>query len=185
VNVNGYNEAFKPICTRVILFCRIFFPLINTKKNAMQSKATTIETYMQELPAERRMAMQKLHTTILKNLPPGFKECMSYGMIGYVVPHSLYPAGYHCDPKLPLPFMCIASQKNFIAVYHMGLYSNKNLLGWFTSEYVKSGIGKLDMGKGCIRFKNVEKIPFDLVGELAGKITTAEWIKMYESVVRR
>ena len=151
----------------------------------MQSKATTIAQYLEELPPERHTAMQKLHNIIVKNLPGGFKECMSYGMIGYVVPHSKYPAGYHCDPKLPLPFMCLASQKNFIAIYHMGIYSNKNLLDWFIAEYGKLGLGKLDMGKGCIRFKNIDKIPYNLLGELAGKVSSDEWIKTYEAVVRK
>lgn len=146
----------------------------------MQSTAPTIEQYLDELPEQRKAAMQKLHKTIKKNLSKGFKEEMSYGMIGYVVPHSKYPAGYHCDPKLPLPFMCIASQKNFIAVYHMGVYSNKKILEWFTAEYAKLSIGKLDMGKSCIRFKNTEKIPYELLGQLTAKITADEWIEMYE-----
>src|SRR3954467_1902361 len=98
----------------------------------MQSKATTIENYLDELPEDRKTPMKKLHAVIKKNLPKGFKEAMSYGMIGYVVPHSLYPSGYHCDPTLPLPFMCIASQKNFIAIYHMGVYADPKLLNWFT-----------------------------------------------------
>lgn len=150
----------------------------------MQSKATTIEQYLGEVPEPRKAPMQKLHKSIVKNLSKGFKEGMSYGMIGYSVPHSKYPAGYHCDPKQPLPFMSIASQKNFIAVYHMGIYSNKELLDWFTAEYNHLGIGKLDMGKGCIRFKNAEKIPYELIGRLTAKISADEWIKMYESVYR-
>jgi len=151
----------------------------------MQSKATTVETYLQELPAERQAAMKKLRTLVKKNLPKGFKEQMGYGMIGYVVPHSIYPGGYHCTPELPLPFMNIASQKNFIAVYHMGVYSDPKLLKWFTDEYAKAGVGKLDMGKSCIRFKKPENIPFDLIGELASKITVDDWIKTYESLFKR
>jgi uncharacterized protein YdhG (YjbR/CyaY superfamily) len=146
----------------------------------MQSKAATIDEYLQELPEERKYVMQKLHQVIKKNLSKGFKEEMNYGMIGYVVPHSKYPAGYHCNPRQPLPFMCIASQKNFIAVYHMGIYSSKKLLDWFTNAYAELGIGKLDMGKGCIRFKNPGKIPFGLIGELAAKMSADEWIAAYE-----
>ena len=151
----------------------------------MQSAASTIEQYLEELPEVRKTAMRKLHKIINKNLSKGFKEEMSYGMIGYVVPHTKYPAGYHCDPKLPLPFMCLASQKNFIAIYHMGVYSNKNLLDWFTAEYAKLGIGKLDMGKSCIRLKNMDKIPYDLIGELTAKMTADEWIEIYEIAFKR
>jgi hypothetical protein len=146
----------------------------------MQSKAATINQYLHELPDDRRSAMEKLHKIISKNLSDGFKAGMGYGMIGYVVPHSIYPAGYHCTPELPLPFMSIASQKNFIAVYHMGVYSDKKLLDWFTKAYADLGIGKLDMGKSCIRFKNPDKIPFALIGELAGKMSVDEWIAAYE-----
>src|SRR6266571_5098491 len=103
----------------------------------MQSKATTVDDYINELPKERQQAIIKLRKEVKKNLPTGFSEGMGYGMIGYCVPHSIYPAGYHCDPKLPLPFMNIASQKNFIAVYHMGIYANPELLKWFTTEYPK------------------------------------------------
>ena len=146
----------------------------------MQSKATTVEQYIAELPPERQKPITELRKVIKKNLPKGFSEGMSYGMIGYSVPHSLYPAGYHCNPELPLPFMNIASQKNFIAVYHMGVYANSKLLKWFTDEYLKAGVGKLDMGKSCIRFKKTENIPYKLIGELAAKIKPKEWIEMYE-----
>jgi len=146
----------------------------------MQSKASTVEAYIAEMPEERQTAITLLRKVIKKNLPKGFSEVMSYGMIGYVIPHSIYPPGYHCDPKLPLPFMCIASQKNFIAVYHMGVYADPVLLKWFTDEYGKAAVGKLDMGKSCIRFKKTENIPMDLIGELASKITTQQWIEFYE-----
>lgn len=146
----------------------------------MQSPATTPEQYFAELPEDRKAAMTKLRSSIRKNLPRGFKEIMAYGMLTYVVPHTLYPAGYHCDPKAPLPFMCLASQKNFIAVYHMGVYAEPTLLNWFTTAYEELNIGKLDMGKSCIRFKHMQKIPYDLVGELCSKIAVADWIKMYE-----
>ncbi|MBK8699086.1 MAG: DUF1801 domain-containing protein [Saprospiraceae bacterium] len=146
----------------------------------MQSKATTVEDYLAELPEDRKEAMTMLRKIIKKNLPKGFQECMGYGMMGYSVPHSLYPSGYHCDPKQPLPFMSLASQKNFIAVYHMGVYADPTLLDWFTKAFAEAGVGKLDMGKSCIRFKNMNKIPFDLIGELASKMTTKDWIAMYE-----
>ncbi len=146
----------------------------------MQSKATTVDGYIAELPPDRQEAITKLRKEIKKNLPKGFKEEMSYGMIGYVVPHSLYPPGYHCTPELPLPFMNIASQKNFIAVYNMCVYGDPALSKWFVDEYAKTGAGKLDMGKSCIRFKNVSKIPYGLIGELAGKVTPQQWIDLYE-----
>jgi hypothetical protein len=151
----------------------------------MVSKATTPDQYMKELPADRRESMIKLRETVLKNLPKGFKESMGYGMLGYVVPHTLYPAGYHCDPKLPLPFMNIASQKNFIALYHMGLYGNPELLKWFTGEYAKQVPSKLDMGKGCIRFKKPEHIPYRLIGDLVKKVSVKDWIDMYEKNRKR
>jgi uncharacterized protein YdhG (YjbR/CyaY superfamily) len=146
----------------------------------MQSKAKTPEAYISELPEERKVPISKLRETILKNLPEGFEEEMSYGMIGYVVPHSLYPAGYHVNPDLPLPFINIASQKNFIALYHMGIYSDKDLLNWFVSEYPKHVKTKLDMGKSCIRFKNTNHIPYKLIGELVSKMSAAQWINKYE-----
>lgn len=146
----------------------------------MGNAANTPKEYIDQLPADRKKAMAKLRTTIRKNLPKGFKEEMNYNMLGYVVPHSLYPDGYHCDTSKPLPFMNLASQKNFIAVYHMGLYYDKKLVDWFTKSYSKSVDGKLDMGKSCIRFKKVETIPYDLIGELAAKMTPQDWIKLYE-----
>jgi len=149
----------------------------------MQSSATTVEQYLDELPAGRQEAMRRLRDTIVSNLPDGFMETMSYGMMGYVVPHDLYPAGYHCDPKQPLPFMSIASQKNFIAVYHMGIYSDPALLEWFTTEYPKHCPTKLDMGKSCIRFKKPELIPFDLIGELSSRMKVQDWIALYEQNV--
>jgi len=151
----------------------------------MQSKAATVEDYINELPKERKEAIIKLRKEIKKNLPKGFSEGMGYGVIGYCVPHSLYPPGYHCDPKLPLPFIGIASQKNFIAVYHMGVYADPKLLKWFRDEYAKAGVGKLDMGKSCIRFKKPENIPYKLIGELAAKITPQQWIEMYEKTIKR
>lgn len=151
----------------------------------MQSKAATPEEYIETLPAERRLPMLELRKAIQKNLPKGFAEVMSYGMIGYVVPHSLYPAGYHCDPKQPLPFMSIASQKSFVAVYHMGIYADQALMDWFTAEYARQAKGKLDMGKSCIRFKKPEELPLKLIGQLAGKVSPKQWIAVYEKNVKR
>jgi uncharacterized protein YdhG (YjbR/CyaY superfamily) len=150
----------------------------------MQSTAKTVDEYLNELPEERKAAFSKLRNSILKTIPKGFEEQMSYGMLGYVVPHSIYPSGYHCTPKLPLPFINIASQKNFIALYHMGIYANPKLLEWFTSEYPKHSSQKLDMGKGCIRFKKFDQIPFDLIAELAGKVSVEEWINCYDTQIK-
>lgn len=147
----------------------------------MQSNAQSIEDYISQIPDNQREAFVLLRKTIIDNLPTGFSEEMSYGMIGYVVPQSIYPNGYHCDPKLPLPFLNIAAQKNFIALYHMGIYANVDLLNWFTSEFQKHSKLKLDMGKGCIRFKNGSPIPYTLVGELVKKMDVADWINLYES----
>lgn len=151
----------------------------------MQSAAATPDAYIGELPADRQEAMKKLRAVIKKNLPKGFKEGMGYGMLGYSVPHSLYPDGYHCTPELPLCFMGIASQKNFIAVYHMGIYASKELSDWFTKAYAERVKGRLDMGKSCIRFKKPEAIPFDLIGELASKMTVDEWISLYEKNLKK
>jgi len=149
----------------------------------MKIEAKTPKEYIDQLPAERQKVIKKLRTVIRKNLPTGFKEEMNYNMLGYVVPLSLYPAGYHCDISKPLPFMNLASQKNYIAIYHMGLYSDKKLMDWFTKAYKASVDTKLDMGKSCIRFKKLDNIPYELIGELAAKITPQQWIKMYESAV--
>ena len=151
----------------------------------MTSSATTPEQYINELPADRKYPITKLRDVILKNLPKGFKETMFYGMLGYVVPHEIYPGGYHCDPKLPLPYANIASQKNFIAFYHMGVYAIPELLKWFTKEYPKNSPAKLDMGKSCIRFKKSEHIPYKLIGELIKKVSVKDWIKVYEENVKR
>lgn len=151
----------------------------------MQSSATTVDEYMASLPEDRQAPMTHLRKVINANIPSEFSEGMGYGMMGWAVPHSLYPAGYHCDPKLPLPFLSVASQKNFIAVYHMGIYANPNLLEWFTQEYAKRVKGKLDMGKSCIRFKKMDQIPFELIGELSAKVRADEWIEWYENSFRK
>ena len=151
----------------------------------MQIKATSPDNYIEQLPDDRKNVIQQLRKTILENLPEGYNETMSYGMIGFVVPHSIYPAGYHCDPKLPLPFISIASQKNFVALYHMGIYADNKLLEWFVTEYPKHSKAKLDIGKSCIRFKKINEIPFQLIGELAGKMSLKEWIKLYETNLKK
>jgi len=150
----------------------------------MQYKASSPEDYINQVPIERQDILKKLRKTIKTNLPKGFEEGIQYGMIGYYVPHSIYPSGYHCTPNEPLPFMSFASQKNFIALYHMGIYIKNEIYDWFASEYPKHCKRKLDMGKSCIRFKNIEDIPFELIGELASKITVDEWVSYYESELK-
>lgn len=147
----------------------------------MTSDAKNPEDYINSLPDDRKVYMEKFRSVILKNLPKGFQEGMNYGMIGYYVPHSIYPKGYHCKPTDPLPFMGFASQKNSINFYHMGIYANAALYDWFVTEYPKYSTRKLDMGKSCIRFKKFEEIPFDLIGELVTKISVEDWIATYES----
>ena len=150
----------------------------------MKSSATNISEYFESLPESRKKPMKDLRKTILKNLPKGFEETLNYGMPGYVVPHSIYPNGYHVKPELPLPFINFASQKNHIAFYHLGIYANPELLKWFKREYSKHCTSKLDMGKSCIRFKDPDKIPFTLIGELCSKMSVKDWIKLYETTVR-
>jgi uncharacterized protein YdhG (YjbR/CyaY superfamily) len=140
----------------------------------------TVTEYIDALPDERKAAMKKLRAVIKKNLPKGFKEMINYKMPAYVVPHSKYPDGYHCDPSLPLPFLGMASQKNFVALYHMGIYADPKLMAWFEKQWPKHVKTKLDMGKSCIRFKKVEAIPYDLIGELVAKMTVEDWVKLYE-----
>lgn len=142
----------------------------------------TVSEYLANLPEDRREAFNLIREVVLTNLPEGFQECINYGMIGYVVPHSIYPNGYHCDSKLPLPFMNIASQKNFIAFYHMGIYGNSDLMNWFVGEFPNYSKSKLDMGKSCIRFKKMNDIPFELIGELVKKMSVADWVNQYETL---
>lgn len=151
----------------------------------MQYKAESPKEYIKQLPEERQETIAKLRNTVLENLPNGFEEQMSYGMLGFVVPHSLYPDGYHCDTKLPLPFINIASQKNFVALYHSGIYAKKELFDWFVGEYPKHVKTKLDMGKSCIRFKKMETIPYNLIAELCTKMTVTEWIDTYENAIKK
>lgn len=151
----------------------------------MQSAAKTVTEYLESLPADRKEAFSKIRNIFLQKMPRGFEERIGYGMIGYVVPHSTFPAGYHCDPKLPLPFVNLASQKNFIALYHMGMYANKELLDWFVAEYPKHAKAKLDMGKSCVRFKKMDDIPYGLLEELASKMSVDDWISLYQSAFKR
>jgi hypothetical protein len=151
----------------------------------MKFKASTVEEYLLEVPTERQTYFNQLRAVILENLPAGFVEEMSYGMIGYVIPHSLYPPGYHCNPELPLPFVNIASQKNFIGFYHMGIYADPDLLNWFVKSYPKHCKLKLDMGKSCIRFKKADQIPYQLIAELMQKMTVDDWVKLYEANIKR
>ena len=146
---------------------------------------TTIKVYINSLPEERKLVIEHLLRTLKENLPKGFEERISYGMPGFVVPHSIYPDGYHCDPSLPVPFIGLASQKNFVALYHMGIYANPDLLKWFIGEYPKHCKSKLEMGKSCIRFKKPEQIPYALIAELAGKMTVQDWVNIYEKNLKK
>lgn len=147
----------------------------------MQISATSIEDYISKIPEERKEAFKRLFDIINDSLPGGFKDNISYGMIGWAVPLETYPAGYHCAPGSPLPFINLASQKNFIALYHMGIYAKPELLEWFVSEYPKHSTKKLDMGKSCVRFKKMDDIPFELIAEVCKKMTVEDWIECYET----
>ncbi|MDC6366141.1 MULTISPECIES: DUF1801 domain-containing protein [Flavobacteriaceae] len=151
----------------------------------MTIEAKTPDEYIGKLPQDRKEAISKLRETVKNNLPNGFLECISYKMIGYVVPHEIYPSGYHCDPNLPLPFINIASQKHFVALYHSGIYADKKLHNWFVTEYPKHIKTKLDMGKSCIRFKKLETIPYELIAELCQKMTPSDWIALYEKNIKK
>lgn len=178
------NEGYiAPFSNKGIFVSRSVHPMtvVLIGGKIMKSEANRPEEYIRQLPEERREAMMKLRHTIQESLPVGFEETMSYGMLAYVVPHSLYPPGYHVNPEEPLPFMSIASQKNYIALYHMGMYMIPEVLAWFQEEYPKHVQTKLDMGKSCVRFKKPESIPYSLIAELSGKITVQEYIKRYES----
>ncbi|MEO9892356.1 DUF1801 domain-containing protein [Aurantibacter sp.] len=151
----------------------------------MKYTADSPEKYIDQLPENRQLVISRIRDSINKSIPKGFQEQMSYGMLGWVVPHSSYPDGYHCDPKLPLPFINLASQKNFIALYHSGIYADQNLYDWFVSEYPKYCKRKLDMGKSCIRFKAMDDIPYDLIEELCSKTTVKDWISLYEKNIKK
>ena len=151
----------------------------------MTYDANTVDEYVAQLPEDRKEPFSRLRSVILENLPDGFEEAMSYGMPGFVVPHSVYPAGYHCRPSEPLPFISIASQKNFIGYYHMGVYSMPELLEWFRTEWADRDLGKLDMGKSCLRLKKMDRIPYSLIGELSSKVTMEDWIAFYEKSIKK
>ncbi len=151
----------------------------------MKYEANTPQEYIDQLPEDRQSVIQQLRDVIKKHLPEGFEEGINYNMIGYYVPHSLYPDGYHCDPKSPLPFMNIASQKNSVNLYHSGIYANPEIHDWFVNEYPKHCKRKLDMGKSCVRFKKLDDIPYELIGELCSKITVEDWISTYEKNVKK
>ena len=149
----------------------------------MKYEASSVDDYIAQLPEERRAIINKLREIIKQNLPMGFEETLSYNMIGFVVPHSTYAAGYHCNPELPLPFINLASQKNFIALYHLGIYAKKELLDWFVEAYPKHAKYKLDMGKSCIRFKKMNDIPFSLIEALVKKMSVTDWVSAYEDII--
>ncbi len=149
----------------------------------MQSKATTVKQYLAELPAERRAAIKGVRAVIRKNLDPVFEEGMQYGMIGYFVPHKVYPPGYHCDPRQPLPFACLASQKNYMSLYLGSVYGNPKAEKWFHTAWAKTG-KKLDMGKSCVRFKKLDDLALEVIGESIRRVSAREFIKFYESVLK-
>jgi len=151
----------------------------------MKAEGNSVAEIIENVPADRFEAFKKLHEVIIENLPHGFEAGISYGGLGYVVPHTIYPAGYHCKPTEPLPFAGIASQKHSINFYHMGIYSDPALLEWFVTEYPKHSKQKLDMGKSCIRFKKFDQIPYKLIGELMTKISVEKWINIYETQMRK
>jgi hypothetical protein len=152
----------------------------------MSKNILTPDEYIQQIDTpDRQAAVAQLRQILLEHLPDGFAEGMAYGMIGYAVPHSIYPAGYHCDTKQPLPFVSLAATKNALSLYHMGIYAMPDLMAWFVAEYPKHCKTKLDMGKSCIRFKKMEDIPYALLTELAQKVTVAQWIEVYERELKR
>lgn len=151
----------------------------------MKANGKTVMEILTNLPADRAVPFNKLHQVIVKNLPKGFEAAISYGGLGYVVPHTLYPSGYHCKPIEPLPFAGIASQNKSINFYHMGIYSDPKLFEWFVTEYPKHSKHKLDMGKSCVRFKKLDDIPYKLIGELMKKMSVKEWITIYESNLKK
>lgn len=148
----------------------------------MQSKAATVADYLAELPADRRAAIQTVRKIIRDNLDPAYQEAMQYGMIGYSVPHSVFPAGYHCDPKQPLPFAALASQKNHMAVYLMCGYGDPKFKTWFESAWAKVG-KKHDAGKSCIRFQKIEDLSLEVLGEAIRRVPTATFIANYQKAL--
>ena len=151
----------------------------------MKIEVKSVEDYLNQVTEDRKVDFRKLFETISQNLPKGFQEHITYGMIGWSVPLETYPAGYHCKPNTPLPFISLAAQKNFIALYHMGIYAEPDLLDWFVAEYPKHSARKLDMGKSCIRFKKKEDIPFEMIAELCQKMSPQGWILLYEKKFKK
>ena len=149
----------------------------------MQTNPT--EEYILKIPIEKQPFFRELFDQISKNIPVGFEETLSYNLPAFVVSHTQYPPGYHCDKKLPLTFVSVAAQKSHFSLYHMGLYANEELMNWFIEEYPKHTTTKLDLGKGCVRFKKIEQIPFRLIGELMKKMTVKDWINAYESTLKK
>lgn len=146
----------------------------------MQSKAKTVEEYLAELSPERRASIEAVRKVILSNLDSDCEEGMQYGMIGYFIPHRIYPAGYHCDPRQPLPYACLASQKNYMSLYMMCLYAHTPLAQWFETEWKKTG-KKLDMGKSCLRFKSSDDLALEVIGEAIRRVPASKYIEIYES----
>lgn len=151
----------------------------------MQSSAQTVQEYIERCPLDQKQALIQIRDTINEHIPEWFEECINYSMLGRVVPHSLYPNWYHCDPSLPLPFLNLAYQKKSISLYHMWLYSSPDLLAWFKDQYAIQSNKKLDMGKSCVRFKDYNEIPYGLIGELVSKISVAQRISLYESQIKK
>jgi len=141
--------------------------------------ADNVKEFIDNLPDDRKKAVSELRKTINKHLPKGFNEGIGYNMLAWSVPHSMFPAGYHCDPSKPLMLMCLSATKGGISLHHMGLYGSTPLMNWFKSEWPKYSSKKLDMGKACIRFKRFEDVPLDLIGELATKLTPRQWVEQY------
>ena len=153
---------------------------MQTRSNE-ELKPTTPEEYIASLPDDRQAAFTKIRKAINKSIPKGFEERICYGTLGWVVPHSLFPAGYHCDPTKPLMLIGLASTKGHISMHHLGLYSSGPLLQWFQESWPKHSTRKLDMGKGCVRFKKPDEAPLELIGELAAKLTPQAWIEIYQN----
>lgn len=151
----------------------------------MKATGNTVNEILTNLTSDRIEPFNQLHRVIMENLPKGFEAAISYGGLGYIVPHTLYPAGYHCKPSEPLPFAALASQKNSINFYHMGIYADPKLMEWFVTEYPKHSKQKLDMGKSCIRFKKLDEIPYKLIGDLMQKISVEKWINIYETKLKK
>jgi hypothetical protein len=150
----------------------------------MQSKAATVEEYLASLPPDRREALSAIRKVILANLGEGYEEGMGYGMMGYYVPHSVYPPGYHCDPSKPLPFAGMASQKQYISVYLMSVYGDGTPEEkWFRQAWAKTG-KKLNMGKCCVRFKRLEDAALEVIGEAIRRVPVKDFIKHYETTLR-